>query len=74
MVLKGLKCLRKGASRKRNLMEIIYSLTISKVLSGIGLVAKLEQCVRYKIRQTPLPTYKEIDTHVITDSRSLTTE
>ena len=50
LVLKGLKCLRKGASRKRNLMEIIYSLTIIKVLSGIGLVAKLEQCVRYKIR------------------------
>ena len=50
LVLKGLKCLRKVASRKRNLMEIIYSLTIIKVLSGIGLVAKLEQCVRYKIR------------------------
>ena len=50
LVLKGLKCLRRGASRKRNLMEIIYSLTIIKVLSGIGLVAKLEQCVRYKIR------------------------
>lgn len=50
LVLKGLKCFRRGASRKRNLMEIIYFLTIIKVLSGIELVAKLEQCVRYKIR------------------------
>ena len=49
LVLKGLKCFRRGASRKRNLMEIIYFLTIIKVLSGIELVVKLEQCVRYKI-------------------------
>ena len=38
LVLKGLKCLRRGASRKRNLMELIYSLTVIKVLSGIELV------------------------------------